>query len=174
MKICYSYRCAVAQHHCSAILLLAKRTCPLLSAAVQNRQPAGLCHCKNTCQDLFLNIGVQWPDTNAVQHLTNCNSHCSTLLCKPGSQQSCATSNTPMEICSSYICAVAQKNAVPQCFDKIQCSLLMAVVFAYECKQALCAVRSQVSSLVCKGALQPGSINFQLLLGHCSKWHAAR
>ena len=33
--------------------LLTKPNCPLLSVAVQNRQPAGLCHCEYTCQDLL-------------------------------------------------------------------------------------------------------------------------
>ena len=35
-------------------------------------------------------------------------SHCSVLLCKTGSQQPCATAITPMEICSSYRCAMMQ------------------------------------------------------------------
>ena len=33
---------------------------------------------------------------------------CSVLLCKTGSQHACATAITPMEICSSYRCAVLQ------------------------------------------------------------------
>ena len=48
MDICFQYRCAVAQQQCKATLLLAKCNCPLLSAAVQNRLTAGLCHCKYT------------------------------------------------------------------------------------------------------------------------------
>ena len=38
---------------CSATLLLAKCNCPLLSAAVQNRLTAGLCHCKYTYGQLL-------------------------------------------------------------------------------------------------------------------------
>ena len=48
MEICFPDRCAVAQQQCKATLLLAKCNCPLLSAAVQNRLTAGLCHCKYT------------------------------------------------------------------------------------------------------------------------------
>ena len=48
MEICSSDRCAVAQQQCKDTLLLAKCNCPLLSAAVQNRLTAGLCHCKYT------------------------------------------------------------------------------------------------------------------------------
>ena len=42
------------QHQCRATLLLAKHSCPLLTAAVQNRLTAGLCCCKHTYGDLLL------------------------------------------------------------------------------------------------------------------------
>ena len=51
LEIC-SHRCAVVQHQCSATLLLAKHSCPLLT--VQNRLTAGLCCCKYTYGDLLL------------------------------------------------------------------------------------------------------------------------
>ena len=51
MNIVSSHRCAGAQHQCSATLLLAECDCTLLSAAVQTRLTAGLCHCKFTCED---------------------------------------------------------------------------------------------------------------------------
>ena len=54
MEICSSHRCAVVQHQCSARVLLAKHSCPLLTAAVQNRLTAGLCCCKHTFGDLLL------------------------------------------------------------------------------------------------------------------------
>ena len=44
----------MVQHQCRATLLLAKYSCPLLSAAVQNRLIAGLCCCKYTYGDLLL------------------------------------------------------------------------------------------------------------------------
>ena len=40
----------MVQHQCSATLLLAKHSCPLLTAAVQNRLTAGLCCCKYTME----------------------------------------------------------------------------------------------------------------------------
>ena len=43
----------MVQHQCSATLLLAKHSCPLLTAAVQNRLTAGLCCCKYTYGDLL-------------------------------------------------------------------------------------------------------------------------
>ncbi len=39
---------------------------------------------------------------------SNCIPHCSEVLCKTGSQQACVTATAPMEICSSYRCAVSQ------------------------------------------------------------------
>ena len=54
MEICSSHRCAMAQHHCCATLLLEKYSCPPLSAALQNRLIAGLCCCKYTYGDLLL------------------------------------------------------------------------------------------------------------------------
>ena len=53
MEICSLYRCAVAQNQCSATLLLAKCSRPLLSAAVQNRLTAGLFCCRYTYGDLL-------------------------------------------------------------------------------------------------------------------------
>ena len=45
--------CAVAQQQCKDTLLLAKCSCPLLSAAVQSRLTAGLYHCKYIYGDLL-------------------------------------------------------------------------------------------------------------------------
>ena len=59
-------------------------------------------------------------------------SHCSVLLCKTGSQQPCATAITPMEICSSYNCALMQHQSTAALVKAEQlshCSVLL-------CKQA--------------------------------------
>ena len=65
-----------------------------------------------------LHTGVQWPDTSAVPHCfwQNAIAPCSVPMCNTGRQQACDTANTPMEICSSYRCAVADTRAVPHCF----------------------------------------------------------
>ena len=64
-----------------------------------------------------LHTGVQWPDTSAVPHCfwQNAIAPCSVPMCNTGRQQACDTANTPMEICSSYRCAVADTRAVPHC-----------------------------------------------------------
>ncbi len=54
--------------------------------------------------------------------------HCSVLLCKIGCQQACVPANTPMEICSSYRCAVTQHQCTAALFRSEcnpHCSLLM-------------------------------------------------
>ena len=84
MEICFPDRCAVTQLQCSAKLLLARCTCPLLRAAVQNRLTAGLYHCKNT-YGYFLSIQVvQWLNSSARTRCfwQSAVAPCSVLLCK--------------------------------------------------------------------------------------------
>ena len=53
--------------------------------------------------------GVQCPNTNALHLIrAKCTPHCPGVLCKTGSQQAHVTSNTPLDICSTYRCAVPQ------------------------------------------------------------------
>jgi len=47
-------------------------------------------------------------------------------LCKTGSQQACDTLNTPMEICSSYRCAMSQQKCT--CLGKMHSPLLSAAL----------------------------------------------
>ena len=51
-----------------------------------------------------------------------CIVHCSELLCRTGSQQACVTAITPMEICSSYRCAVSQQKCTAA-LGKAECSV---------------------------------------------------
>ena len=74
MDICFQYRCAVAQQQCKDTLLLAKCNCPLLSAAVQNRLTAGLCHCKYTYGYLLSDrCAVAQQQCKATLLLAKCN-----------------------------------------------------------------------------------------------------
>ena len=75
-----------AQQQCKATLLLAKCNCPLLSAAVQNRLTAGLCHCKYTYGYLLSIQVVQWPNSSARTRCfwQSAIAPCSVLLCKTG------------------------------------------------------------------------------------------
>ena len=63
-----------------------------------------------------------------------CIVHCSVLLCKTGSQQACVTANTPMEVCSSYRCAVSQQ--------KCTAALCKATCIGH-CSVVLCKTGSQ-------------------------------
>ena len=45
--------CAVAHLQCSATLIFAKYSSPLLGTAVQDRLTAGLCFCRNNYGDLL-------------------------------------------------------------------------------------------------------------------------
>ena len=67
-------------------LLLAKRNCPLLSAAVQNRLTAGLCHCKYIYGDLLSRqvCAVAQQQCSATLLLAKCGCPRSVLLCKAG------------------------------------------------------------------------------------------
>ena len=169
----------MAQHQCSATLLLAKYSCPVLRAAVQKRLAATLFCCKNTYGDLLfpqvcngptpvqchtafgkiqlppsqccfakqadsrlvllqmqlwrfaLDTGVQWLNTSAVPHYfwQNTVAPCSVLLCKKGWQQPCFAAKTPMEICSSHRCAVAQHQcSATLLLAKYSCPVLRAAV----------------------------------------------
>ena len=85
---------------------------PLLNAAVQSRFTAGLCQCNHTCGNLLFIQLCNDPTPlhrNTVQGKMY--SHCSVLLCKSSSQQVCASAFTPMEICSSYRCALTQQQS---------------------------------------------------------------
>ena len=53
MEICSNYMIAVANLQCSATLIFAKYSSPLLGTAVQDRLTAGLCCCKKTYGDLL-------------------------------------------------------------------------------------------------------------------------
>jgi len=82
----------------------------LSSAALQNRLTACLCHCKYIYGDLlFMKVCSDATpkhcrtDQGRIPSLC-----CLVLLCKTGSQHACATPISPMEICSSYRCAVMQ------------------------------------------------------------------
>ena len=53
METCSNYMIAVANLQCSATLIFAKYSTPLLNTAVQDRLTAGLRCCKNTYGDFL-------------------------------------------------------------------------------------------------------------------------
>ena len=104
---------------------------PLFSAAVQTRLTACLCHCNHTYGDLlFIQV---YSDATPM--------HCSTVrgsiafplfraaLQKQADSRHCATATTPLEICSSYRCAVMQHqstSALVQAEQLFHCSVLQS------------------------------------------------
>jgi len=100
----------------------------LFSAPLQNRLTACLCHCNFTCGALLF---IQVCSDATPKHCRNGQAKqlpcCSLLLCTTGSQHACATAITPMEICTSYRCAVMQHQCTAEMvrqnsFPAVQCS----------------------------------------------------
>ena len=60
--------CAVAHLQCSATLIFAKYSSPLLGTAVQDRLTARLVLLQKHLRRLALNTCVQWPTFSAVPH----------------------------------------------------------------------------------------------------------
>ena len=85
------------------------------------------------------------------------------LLCKLASQQPCATAITPMEICSSYRCAVMQHNCTAAlvrakwlpCCSVLRCKLASqhACATAFTPMETCCLYRCAVMQQQCTAAL---------------------
>jgi len=81
----------------------------LLTAALQTRLPAALCHCNYTYGHFLPIQACSHPqECSAAQDLARTIPSCSVLLCKPDCQKPCATADTPIYICSPYKSAVTQ------------------------------------------------------------------
>ncbi len=64
-----------------------------------------MCHCVYTCEDLLFTQVCRDPAALfRAKYLVNC----SLVLCKTGWQQACVTAVTPVQMYSSYRCAVIQ------------------------------------------------------------------
>ena len=105
----------------------------LFCAALQNRLTAALCHCSYTYGHLLF---IQLCTDAAPKHCSTGQGRTAfSLFCaalQTGSQQPCATAITPMEICSSYNCALMQHQSTAALVKAEQlshCSVLL-------CKQA--------------------------------------
>ncbi len=97
--------------HCSKVE--GKIHVSLLGAALQNRLTACLWHCSCTYADLlFIQVCSDQHQCTAARFRAKWSPHYSVLLCNTGSQHVCGTAVTPMEICSSYRCAVTSPNAL--------------------------------------------------------------
>ncbi len=79
MEICFSYRCAVTQHHSSAV-----PTVQCCSAKQAQKQ--ALCHCTYAYGDLlFMQVCSDPTPMHCSKVQGKLQSHCSVLLCKTGS-----------------------------------------------------------------------------------------
>ena len=97
-----------AQMHCSTAQ--SKMSSPVSSFALQNRLTAcTLSLCLHLCR-FALHTGMQCASTNALQHCPEQNELTSVQCCSAKQAHSLhfVTVVTPMQICSSYMCAVSQ------------------------------------------------------------------
>ena len=103
VEMCSSYRCAVTQHQCTAILFLAKCNppCSVLlcktgsqQACVSATTPMEICfpyRCAVSQQKCTATLFQH--TCSATLFRAKCNPHCSVLLCKRGSQQAVCQCN---------------------------------------------------------------------------------
>ena len=139
--------------HCSTDL--GKMHSPQVTAAVQNRLTAGLCHSNYTYGDLLFiqRCAVSQQKCTAALGKAKCIVHCAQPLCKTGPQQVCVTAITPMEICSSHGCAVSQQ--------KCTAALLWAKCIPHS------------SQLLCKTGSQQAFVTAITPMGICSSHRCA-
>ena len=129
MKICFFIQVCSdpSPEHC--ITVFCKMQPPQLSAALQTRPTAGLCHCNYTYEGLlFIQVCSEPTSEPATLFSAKCIPQCSVLLCKAGLQQACITAITPMKISSSCRCAVTQHQNTATLFRakcSPHCSLLL-------------------------------------------------
>ena len=94
--------------HCTSAQ--GKMQSPLFSVALQNRLKAGSVTLQSHLWSFALHTGVQGASTNAVQPLfrAKCDPIVQCCSAKQAQSRQCVTAVTPMEVCSSYRCAVSQ------------------------------------------------------------------
>ena len=102
--------------HCSTVQ--GKMQSPLFSAALQNRLTAGSVSPQLHLWTFALHTGVQRPSTNALQHCSRQNAIPTVQCCstKQAHSRQCVTAITPVEICSSYRCAMTQNKCTAALF----------------------------------------------------------
>ena len=101
MEVCFSYRCAVRQHQCTAAVFRAKCifhcSMPLCKTNLQHACVTAVTPKEICCSYRF---AVSQHQCTAAQVRAKCIFHFSMLLCKTESQHACVTAVTPKEICS--------------------------------------------------------------------------
>ena len=117
-----------------------KMQSPLFSAALQKRITAGSVSLHLNLWRFALHTGVQWHITNALQQGSGQNAIPTVQCCsaKEAHSRQCVTALTPMEICSSYRCAVTQHTCSATLFRakcNPHCSVLL---YKRGSQQAVC------------------------------------
>ena len=95
-----------------------KMQSPLFSAALQNRLTAGSVSLHLHLWRFALHTGVQWHITNALQQGSGQNGIPTVQCCsaKEAHSRQCVSATTPMEMCTSYRCAVTQHQCTATLF----------------------------------------------------------
>ena len=152
-----------------------KMQSPLFSAALQKRLTAGSVSLHLHLWRFALHTGVQWQITNPLQQGSGQNAIPTVQCCsaKEAHSRQCVTALTPMEICSSYRCAVTQhqcsatlfwQNAIPtvQCCSAKEAHSRQCVTAVTPIK--ICSsYRCSVAHHICSAALFRAKCN-----PHCS------
>ncbi len=107
VEICFSYRCAVTQHQCTAALF--KANCipycsVLLCKTGSHRQCVTAVTPVEICSSY--RCAVTQHQCSATSFRAKCSPHCSVLLCKAGSQQAlCQCSHTCGDLLFIQVCS---------------------------------------------------------------------
>ena len=126
----YSYRCVVTQHQCTAALFRAKCSphCSVLLCKTGSQQ--AVCHCSCTYGDVLF---IQVCSDPAPMRCSKVQGKLESPLFSAAMQhrlkiRQCVTADTPMELCSSYRCAVTQHQCTAALFRakwSPHCSVLL-------------------------------------------------
>jgi len=124
MKICFSYRCAVSQHRCTAALVLAKCS-PHCSASAKQGHSM---HCVTVITPMKICCSYRYAlsqhQCTAALVLAKCSPHCSVLLCKTGSQHAlCHCNSTYEDLLFIQVCSESAPMHCSTGFGKMQSPL---------------------------------------------------
>jgi hypothetical protein len=118
VNICYSMCNDSITLHCRHSSAQGKMQSPLFSAALPNRLTGGTASLQLHLWSFALHTGVQSANRHAVQLCSGQNAIPTVQCCsaKQAHSRQCVTAITPMEICSSYRCAMTNHQCTAALF----------------------------------------------------------
>ena len=127
-----------APMHCSKVQ--GKMQSSLFSAALQNRSTAGSVSLRFHLCRFALQTSAQRPSNKAMQHFSGQNAVSTVQCCsaKQAHSRQCVTALTPLQICSSYRCAVTQHQCTAARFNAKCCPHCSVLLCKTASQQAVC------------------------------------